>query len=90
MACCGRKPASFSFIDAPRMHTSVDSFYLFQSSLVVDSELSADQVVSMKVPLVSDLVVVSSPQEPVVIAEDDDGSDNSQFTGSTINLQDLE
>lgn len=90
MAYCERKPAAFSFIDSPRMHTSVDSFHLFQSSLVVDSELSADQVVSMKVPLVSDLVVVSSPQEPVVTAEDDDGSDNSQFTGSTINLQDLE
>ncbi|XP_026163308.1 zinc finger protein ZXDC [Mastacembelus armatus] len=29
-------------------------------------------------------------QEPSVIAEDDNGSDNSQFTGSTINLQDLE
>ncbi|XP_010893285.2 zinc finger protein ZXDC [Esox lucius] len=29
-------------------------------------------------------------QEPPVMAEDDNGSDNSQFTGSTINLQDLE
>ncbi|TKS71190.1 Zinc finger protein [Collichthys lucidus] len=29
-------------------------------------------------------------QEPSVITEDDNGSDNSQFTGSTINLQDLE
>ncbi|KAG9473117.1 hypothetical protein GDO78_014328 [Eleutherodactylus coqui] len=29
-------------------------------------------------------------QEPPVSAEDDAGSDNSQFTGSTINLQDLE
>lgn len=29
-------------------------------------------------------------QEPSAIAEDDNGSDNSQFTGSTINLQDLE
>ncbi|KAM9759123.1 zinc finger protein ZXDC [Menidia menidia] len=29
-------------------------------------------------------------QEPTVMAEDDNGSDNSQFTGSTINLQDLE
>ncbi|KAJ7999610.1 hypothetical protein DPEC_G00196190 [Dallia pectoralis] len=29
-------------------------------------------------------------QEPAVMAEDDNGSDNSQFTGSTINLQDLE
>ncbi|KAK2820999.1 hypothetical protein Q5P01_023958 [Channa striata] len=29
-------------------------------------------------------------QEPSVLAEDDNGSDNSQFTGSTINLQDLE
>ncbi|KAF7658975.1 hypothetical protein LDENG_00005170 [Lucifuga dentata] len=29
-------------------------------------------------------------QEPSVITEDDTGSDNSQFTGSTINLQDLE
>ncbi|XP_018526900.1 zinc finger protein ZXDC [Lates calcarifer] len=29
-------------------------------------------------------------QEPSVMAEDDNGSDNSQFTGSTINLQDLE
>lgn len=39
---------------------------------------------------VCDLVLVSSlPQEPAATAEDD-GSDNSQFTGSTINLQDLE
>ncbi|KAL2090603.1 hypothetical protein ACEWY4_012866 [Coilia grayii] len=29
-------------------------------------------------------------QEPSAMAEDDNGSDNSQFTGSTINLQDLE
>ncbi|XP_063071187.1 zinc finger protein ZXDC [Engraulis encrasicolus] len=29
-------------------------------------------------------------QEPTAMAEDDNGSDNSQFTGSTINLQDLE
>ncbi|KAM8916994.1 zinc finger protein ZXDC [Spinachia spinachia] len=29
-------------------------------------------------------------QEPSVMTEDDNGSDNSQFTGSTINLQDLE
>ncbi|KAG7494326.1 zinc finger protein ZXDC-like [Solea senegalensis] len=29
-------------------------------------------------------------QEPSVMAEDDNGSDNTQFTGSTINLQDLE
>ncbi|XP_041837641.1 zinc finger protein ZXDC [Melanotaenia boesemani] len=29
-------------------------------------------------------------QEPAVMTEDDNGSDNSQFTGSTINLQDLE
>lgn len=73
------------------MRTSVDSFHLFQSSRVVNSDLSADQVVSMKVHLVSDLVLVfSSPQEPAATAEDDDGSDNSQFTGSTINLQDLE
>lgn len=31
-----------------------------------------------------------SSQEPSVMTEDDNGSDNSQFTGSTINLQDLE
>ncbi|TNN79671.1 Zinc finger protein ZXDC [Liparis tanakae] len=30
------------------------------------------------------------PKEPSAMAEDDNGSDNSQFTGSTINLQDLE
>ncbi|XP_072239051.1 zinc finger protein ZXDC isoform X2 [Leuresthes tenuis] len=29
-------------------------------------------------------------QEPTVMTEDDNSSDNSQFTGSTINLQDLE
>lgn len=29
-------------------------------------------------------------QEPSVMTEDDNGSENSQFTGSTINLQDLE
>uniref|UniRef100_A0A1A7X7S1 Zinc finger, X-linked, duplicated A n=1 Tax=Iconisemion striatum TaxID=60296 RepID=A0A1A7X7S1_9TELE len=29
-------------------------------------------------------------QEPSAVTEDDNGSDNSQFTGSTINLQDLE
>ncbi|XP_056130412.1 zinc finger protein ZXDC [Lampris incognitus] len=29
-------------------------------------------------------------QEPSAMTEDDSGSDNSQFTGSTINLQDLE
>ncbi|XP_045079665.1 zinc finger protein ZXDC isoform X1 [Coregonus clupeaformis] len=29
-------------------------------------------------------------QEPPAMTEDDNGSDNSQFTGSTINLQDLE
>ncbi|CAB1354230.1 unnamed protein product [Coregonus sp. 'balchen'] len=29
-------------------------------------------------------------QEPPALTEDDNGSDNSQFTGSTINLQDLE
>ncbi|KAM4741340.1 zinc finger protein ZXDC isoform 2-T2 [Anableps anableps] len=29
-------------------------------------------------------------QEPSVMTEEDNGSDNSQFTGSTINLQDLE
>ncbi|KAL0977858.1 hypothetical protein UPYG_G00162270 [Umbra pygmaea] len=29
-------------------------------------------------------------QEPPVMTEDDNGSDSSQFTGSTINLQDLE
>uniref|UniRef100_A0A671KU75 THUMP domain-containing protein 3-like n=1 Tax=Sinocyclocheilus anshuiensis TaxID=1608454 RepID=A0A671KU75_9TELE len=29
-------------------------------------------------------------QEPTVMTEDENGSDNSQFTGSTINLQDLE
>ncbi|KAI4789209.1 hypothetical protein KUCAC02_035386, partial [Chaenocephalus aceratus] len=29
-------------------------------------------------------------QEPSVMTEDDNNSDNSQFTGSTINLQDLE
>lgn len=58
---------------------------------VDNSELSADQVVSMKVHVVSDSVLVfSSPQEPTVAAENDDSSDNSQFTGSTINLQDLE
>lgn len=34
--------------------------------------------------------VTVSSQEPSVMTEDDNGSDNSQFTGSTINLQDLE
>lgn len=34
--------------------------------------------------------VCVSSQEPSVMTEDDNGSDNSQFTGSTINLQDLE
>lgn len=34
--------------------------------------------------------VCISSQEPSVMTEDDNGSDNSQFTGSTINLQDLE
>ncbi len=34
--------------------------------------------------------VAVSSQEPSVMTEDDNGSDNSQFTGSTINLQDLE
>lgn len=61
------------------------------SKFPVNSELSADQVISMKVHLMSDLVLVFSlPQEPAATAENDDSSDNSQFTGSTINLQDLE
>lgn len=41
------------------------------------------------VTVLSKCVCVSS-QEPSVMTEDDNGSDNSQFTGSTINLQDLE
>lgn len=38
----------------------------------------------------TELRVCVSSQEPSVMTEDDNGSDNSQFTGSTINLQDLE
>lgn len=38
----------------------------------------------------TELCVCVSSQEPSVMTEDDNGSDNSQFTGSTINLQDLE
>lgn len=34
--------------------------------------------------------VVNSSQESSVMPEDDNGSDTSQFAGSTINLQDLE
>lgn len=43
----------------------------------------------MKAQHVSDSLF-PSPQEPSAVAEEVDGSDNSQFTGSTINLQDLE
>lgn len=46
-------------------------------------------VLSMKAQHMSDSVF-PSPQEPSATSEDVDGSDNSQFTGSTINLQDLE
>ena len=36
------------------------------------------------------VVLLAIFQESSVMPEDDNGSDTSQFTGSTINLQDLE
>uniref|UniRef100_A0A087Y450 Si:dkey-156n14.3 n=1 Tax=Poecilia formosa TaxID=48698 RepID=A0A087Y450_POEFO len=53
------------------------AFQLSSQPSTSDSQLTVDLPVNIL-------------QEPSVMTEEDNGSDNSQFTGSTINLQDLE
>ncbi|XP_034023233.1 zinc finger protein ZXDC [Thalassophryne amazonica] len=65
---------------------------LLQDDPVSDGDLAfqlSSQPSSSHSQLTVDLPV-NILQEPSVMTEDDHGSDNSQFTGSTINLQDLE
>lgn len=65
---------------------------LLQDDPASDGDLAfqlSSQPSSSHSQLTADLPV-NILQEPSVMAEDDNGSDNSQFTGSTINLQDLE
>ncbi|XP_042354284.1 zinc finger protein ZXDC [Plectropomus leopardus] len=65
---------------------------LLQDDPASDGELAfqlSSQPSSSHSQLTADLPV-NILQEPSVMTEDDNGSDNSQFTGSTINLQDLE
>ncbi|XP_029358382.1 zinc finger protein ZXDC [Echeneis naucrates] len=65
---------------------------LLQEDPASDGELAfqlSSQPSSSHSQLTVDLPV-NILQEPSVMAEDDNASDNSQFTGSTINLQDLE
>ncbi|KAK5873114.1 hypothetical protein PBY51_013756 [Eleginops maclovinus] len=65
---------------------------LLQDDPATDGDLAfqlSSQPSSSHSQLTADLPV-NILQEPSVMTEDDNGSDNSQFTGSTINLQDLE
>ncbi|KAI3370488.1 hypothetical protein L3Q82_025249 [Scortum barcoo] len=65
---------------------------LLQDDPASDGDLAfqlSSQPSSSHSQLTADLPV-NILQEPSVMTEDDNGSDNSQFTGSTINLQDLE
>ncbi|XP_068598613.1 zinc finger protein ZXDC [Brachionichthys hirsutus] len=65
---------------------------LLQDDPAGDGELAfqlSSQPSGSHAQLTADLPV-NILQEPSVMTEDDNGSDNSQFTGSTINLQDLE
>uniref|UniRef100_A0AAQ4QK24 C2H2-type domain-containing protein n=1 Tax=Gasterosteus aculeatus aculeatus TaxID=481459 RepID=A0AAQ4QK24_GASAC len=65
---------------------------LLQDDSASDGDLAfqlSSQPSSSHSQLTADLPV-NILQEPSVMTEDDNGSDNSQFTGSTINLQDLE
>ncbi|KAI4883052.1 hypothetical protein NFI96_029343 [Prochilodus magdalenae] len=65
---------------------------LLQDDPATDGDLAfqlSSQTTSSHSQLTVDLPV-NILQEPSAMAEDDNGSDNSQFTGSTINLQDLE
>ncbi|XP_066521642.1 zinc finger protein ZXDC [Hoplias malabaricus] len=65
---------------------------LLQDDPATDGDLAfqlSSQTTSSHSQLTVDLPV-NILQEPSVMPEDDNGSDNSQFTGSTINLQDLE
>ncbi|MCJ8729499.1 hypothetical protein PDJAM_G00107140 [Pangasius djambal] len=65
---------------------------LLQDDPATDGDLAfqlSSQTSSSHSQLTVDLPV-NILQEPSAMAEDDNGSDNSQFTGSTINLQDLE
>ncbi|XP_076870257.1 zinc finger protein ZXDC [Brachyhypopomus gauderio] len=65
---------------------------LLQDDPATDGDLAfqlSSQTSSSHSQLTVDLPV-NILQEPSAMTEDDNGSDNSQFTGSTINLQDLE
>ncbi|XP_034096069.1 zinc finger protein ZXDC isoform X1 [Gymnodraco acuticeps] len=65
---------------------------LLQDDPPTDGDLAfqlSSQPSSSHAQLTADLPV-NILQEPSVMTEDDNNSDNSQFTGSTINLQDLE
>ncbi|KAM9362254.1 zinc finger protein ZXDC [Symphorus nematophorus] len=65
---------------------------LLQDDPASDGDLAfqlSSQPSSSHSQLTADLPV-NILQEPSVMTEEDNGSDNSQFTGSTINLQDLE
>ncbi|KAK3556950.1 hypothetical protein QTP70_022293 [Hemibagrus guttatus] len=65
---------------------------LLQDDPATDGDLAfqlSSQTSSSHSQLTVDLPV-NILQEPSAMVEDDNGSDNSQFTGSTINLQDLE
>ncbi|TRY66701.1 hypothetical protein DNTS_011629 [Danionella cerebrum] len=83
----GELPARDSGAGAPLVQIQ-----LLQDDPAADGDL-AFQLSSQSSCSHSQLTVdlpVNILQEPSVMTEDDNGSDNSQFTGSTINLQDLE
>ncbi|XP_029103656.1 zinc finger protein ZXDC isoform X2 [Scleropages formosus] len=76
----------------PVTGTQYVQIQLLQDDPASDGELAfqlSSQTSSSHSQLTVDLPV-NILQEPPVTAEDDAGSDASQFTGSTINLQDLE
>lgn len=72
------------YLDWPDTLFGVDPYAAAQSTLFTWAWMSDDLIHG------TELRVCVSSQEPSVMTEDDNGSDNSQFTGSTINLQDLE
>lgn len=76
----------------PVTGTQYVQIQLLQDEPAADGDLAfqlSSQPSSSDSQLTVDLPV-NILQEPSVMPEDDNGSDNSQFTGSTINLQDLE
>ncbi|XP_076012614.1 zinc finger protein ZXDC [Genypterus blacodes] len=76
----------------PVIGTQYVQIQLLQDDPASDGDLAfqlSSQPSSSHSQLTVDLPV-NILQDPSVTTEDDNGSDNSQFTGSTINLQDLE